>query len=260
VSVEGPAGNVESKSKGRSGTEAKPLSPRDYATLSWIAEQYAARVDQVERLLARDAVRRAGAPVEIIPRSVYRALGRWRRPGAEMVEHRRIYYAEPGWCWLTPLGLRLLKNPYARLTPAPSTLPHLYQINRIRLDIERRHPEYRWVSERSLRAQLPRREAGAALPHTPDAQVWVPNSRETGEKAVAVEVELSVKSDQELDGIFTELLMARSEARGGFFMYASVWYFVTPLTRRVIEKARDRLPPAARQRVAVISLDALCPA
>ncbi len=245
------------KSIGHAISGARPLSQRDYAALSWVAEQYAARIDQVRQLLARWPEPCLGAPGEVTRWAAYRTLARWRQPGAEMVEYRRIYHAEPGWCWLTPLGLRQLNSSYARLTPALSTLPHLYQINRVRLDIERRHPEYRWVSERSLRARLPRREGGAALPHTPDAQVWVPKSRSAGEKAVAVEVELSIKSDQELDGIFSELLMPRSDASGGFYMYASVWYFVTPLTRRVVEAARERLPPAARQRVAVIPLEAL---
>jgi hypothetical protein len=257
MSEESPAGNIESKRRGRRVPQARPLSPRDYAALSWIAEQYAARIDQVRQLLVHGRIGLAGEAGDVAPWSVYKALARWRQPGAEVVEHRRIYYAEPGWCWLTPLGLRLLKSPFSRLTPAASTLPHLYQINRVRLDLERRHPDYRWVSERFLRAQLPRREGGAALPHTPDAQVWVPSSQETGEKAVAVEVELSLKSDQELDAILAELLVARSHVSEGSFLYASVWYFVTPLTRRVIEKARDRLAPAVRPRVAIISLEEL---
>jgi hypothetical protein len=40
-------------------------------------------------------------------------------------------------------------------------------------------------------------------------------------------------------------------------MYATVWYFVTPATRRVVEEARARLATPARSRVAVIALDAL---
>src|SRR5260370_31902154 len=93
------------------------------------------------------------------------------------------------------------------LTPEESELPHLYNMNRVRLDMERRHPDFQWTSERTLRAAQPRREEGSVVPHLPDAQVRTP-------KLVGVEVDRSPKSDQELDHILTQLLITGTPSRG----------------------------------------------
>src|SRR6266699_1709328 len=149
----------------------KLLKRRDRVVLPWIAEQYAARVDQVQELLSR-MPGRGGKPVSatgLTMSAVLQVVDRWVTLG--LVEYRRIYEGEPGWIHLTSSGLRTLHLPYTMLTPAESTLPHLYHINRVRLDMERRHPDFRWISERTLRAGQPRREESSVLPHLPDAQV-----------------------------------------------------------------------------------------
>ena len=153
---------------------------------------------------------------------------------------------------MTPYGLGLLRLPYARHTPAESTLLHLHSINCVRLDMERRHPDFLWTSERTVRAAQSRREEGSVVPHLPDAQVRTP-------KLVAVEVERSSKSDKELDEILTELLIIGSPPPGGGepLLYTTVWYFVRPETRTSIEKARDRLPHDCQLRVKVLSLETL---
>lgn len=78
----------------------------------------------------------------------------------------------------------------------------------MRLELERRHPDYRWVSERVLRATQPRREERSVVPHLPDALVWEP-------KPIAVEVERSPKSPKELDDLLTELLITGAAAADG---------------------------------------------
>jgi hypothetical protein len=179
-------------------------------------------------------------------------VGRWVDLG--LVVYNRVYEREPGWIHLTALGLRRLQLPYAMLAPADSTLSHLYHINRVRLDLERRHPEYRWVSERMLRTAQPRRQEGVALPHTPDAQIWQP-------RPIALEVERSPKSPQELDAIFTELLITGTPSGEGGppLIFSTVWYFVTLKTRLPVEQARDRLPLDYRARVKILSLATLSP-
>jgi hypothetical protein len=230
----------------------KLIKRRDLIVLLWIAQQYGARLDQVQALLSR-MPGRGGKPVSpsgLTLSAVLQVVDRWVTLG--LVHYRRIYDDEPGWVWLTSYALRLLHLPYTMRTPADSTLSHLYTINRVRLDLEGRHPEYQWLSERTLRAAQPRREEGTTLPHLPDAQVRTP-------KLVAVEVERSPKSDKELDNILTELLITGSPSTESDepLLYTTVWYFVRPKTRTSVEQARDRLPPDCQPRVKVLSLETL---
>jgi hypothetical protein len=239
-------------SKQRRDKGKKLIKRRDRVVLPWVAEQYAARVDQMRELLSRMPGRggRPVSPTGLTMSAVFQVVDRWVTLG--LVEYRRIYEGEPGWIHLTSSGLRTLHLPYTVLTPATSTLPHLYNINRVRLDMERRHPDFRWTSERTLRAAQHRREEGSVVPHLPDAQVRTP-------KLVAVEIERSPKSDKELDDILTELLITGSPSPDGgeLLLYTTVWYFVRPETRTSVEQARDRLPPDCQPRVKVLSLETL---
>jgi hypothetical protein len=135
---------------------------------------------------------------------------------------------------VTPYGIKLLHLPFARHTPAESTLPHLHHINRVRLEVERRHPDYQWVSERMLRTARPRREEGSLVLHLPDAQVRAP-------KLIALEVERSPKSCNELDDILTELLVTGTSATDAehSLMYTTIWYFVTEHTHRVVVARKE---------------------
>lgn len=131
---------------------------------------------------------------------------------------------------------------------------HLHDINRVRLELERRHPNYRWVSERVLRATQPRREERSVVPHLPDALAWEP-------KPIAVEVERSPKSPKELDDLLTELLITGAATADGEppLLYTTVWYFVTTKTRSSVELARDHLPADLQPRVKVLSLETSAP-
>lgn len=230
----------------------KLIKRRDRVVLPWIAEQYAARVDQAQELLNRMPGRggRPVSPTGLTMSAVLQVVDRWVTLG--LVEYRRIYEGEPGWIHLTSYGLRVLHLPYTMLTPAESTLPHLYNINRVRLATERRHPDFRWTSERTLRAAQGRREEGSVVPHLPDAQVRTP-------KLVAVEIERSPKSDKELDEILTELLITGSPSPDGGdpLLFTTVWYFVRREAHTSVEKARNRLPPDCHSRVKVLSLETL---
>lgn len=239
-------------SKERRDKGKRLITRRDRVVLPWIGEQYAARLDQVRELLSR-MPGKGGKPVSpagLTMSAVLQVVDHWVALG--LVEYRRIYEGEPGWVHLTSFGIRTLHLSYTMLTPAESTLPHLYHINHVRLDMERRHPDFQWISERTLRAAQPRREEGSVVPHLPDAQVRTP-------KPVAVEVERSPKSDKELDDILTELLITGSPSPGDGdpLLYTTVWYFVRPETRASVEKARDHLPPDCYLRVKILSLETL---
>jgi hypothetical protein len=252
-----PAGTARRRRKNtreRRDKGKKLIRPRDLIVLMWIGQQYAARLDQTQELLSRMPGRggKLASPTGLTLSAVLQVVDRWVTLG--LVEYRRIYDGEPGWVWLTPHGLSVLQLPYARLAPKASTFPHLYHINRVRLELERRHPEYCWIGERTLRAAQPRRDEGVAVPHTPDACVYTP-------KLVTVEVERSPKSPQELDEIFTELLIAgMPQAEGEAPLVSNtVWYFVSSRTRTSIEEARNRLSESYRPRVKILSIETLRP-
>ncbi len=177
------------------------LTARDMWVLRWIADQYAVRLDQLRQLLSREPGNRNGCspgPKGLTDSAVLQVIRRWREVPA-WVEYERIYVTQ-GWVWLTSYGERLLDLPYAKHTLRESRLAHRYYINAVRLDIERRHPEYQWRSERYLLSHLPRRERAMRLPHVPDGELWM-----SSDCGMAVEVELSPKSDQEVDAILLEL-------------------------------------------------------
>jgi hypothetical protein len=232
----------------------KLIKARDRIVLPWIAQQYVARLDQVQQLLSRMPGKggRPVSPTGLTLSAVLQVVARWVELG--LVVYERGDADEPGWVHLTSLGLRKLGLSYAPLTPADSSYAHLYHINRVRLDLECRHPTYQWISERTLRAALPRRTEGVTVPHLPDAQVRTP-------KLVAVEVERSPKSPGELDAILTELLIVGVPAVGGEapFVYNTIWYFVWSKTQTAVAAARSRLPEAYHHRVKLYSLETLRP-
>jgi hypothetical protein len=232
----------------------KLMTTRDRIVLLWIAQQYATRLDQVQVLLSRMPGKggRPVSPTGLTLSAVLQVVARWVELG--FVVYERGDADEPGWVYLTALGLRKLGLSYAPLTPSEGSRQHLFHIDRVRLELERRHPTYQWTSERTLRAALPRRAEGITVPHLPDAQVCTP-------KLVAVEVERSPKSPRELDAILTELLIVGVPAESGEapLLSTTIWYFVRSQTRAAIEAARSRLPEAYRTRVKIYSLETLRP-
>ena len=94
------------------------MKRRDRVVLPWIAEQYAAGIDQVQELLSR-MPGRGGKPVSetgLTMSAVLQVVDRWVTLG--LVEYRRIYEGEPGWIHLTSSGLRTLHLPYT-CSPRP---------------------------------------------------------------------------------------------------------------------------------------------
>jgi hypothetical protein len=248
--------SVERRKRRDKGTRL--MTPRDRWVLRWIADQYAVRIDHVRQLLSRDPCTRNPAKVPgpggVTLSNVLRVVGRWSRE-PEWAEYRRIYADTPGWVVATPYGMQLVSLPYSRHTLKESTLEHLHWINCVRLDVEKRHPEYQWISERRIRSesrQFPGRdEEIGSIGHIPDARIW------TGQRSIAVEVELSPKREQELDDIFQALLFG-NEAQPA---HQTVWYFVGSATsvntqaQRAVEGARLRLPDEQRNRIQIIELE-----
>lgn len=238
------------------------MTPRDRWVLRWIADQYGARFDHVRQLLSRDPRTTnpacAPGPAGVTASNVVQVLGRWSRE-PQWAEYRRFSTDAPGWVTITQYGMQLLGLGYGRHTLKETTIEHMHWINCVRLDVERRHREYTWTSERAIRAERARRfpsrerDEGESTGHIPDARIW------TGQRSIAVEVELSPKSDLELDDILQALLLGDEVNTP----HQTVWYFVSSITptnaqaRRAVEEARQRLPEQQQQRIQIIELEKL---
>ncbi len=188
----------------RRGSPAPLLHPRDLVLLGWLAEQYAATTVQV------------GVFLGCGPRSVQRVLARLRDAG--LVGTRRVLVGRPAWVVPTRAGLRACGSPYVKVwQPKLGVLLHVEAVNDVRLHIQARSPNAEWVSERALARD--RREGE----HLPDAVVVLEGQR------VAVEVELTVKSERRVRAILDELA-------GRFDL---VLYYCAPATFRQLTGLRD---------------------
>ncbi len=179
---------------------AERLRPRDLELLGWLGEQYAARSDQLELLLGCG------------PRTVQRVLARLREAG--LITTRSLLVGEPAWVLPTRAGLRISGLGFGVWQPRMALLAHVAAVNDVRLHVQSRSPESTWVSERLLARE---REPGE---HLPDALVL----REG--RSLAIEVELTVKSQRRVTTILDEL--ARR--------FDAVLYFCAPASNRQISR------------------------
>jgi len=231
---EGDFGNEKRprKDKGR-----RLLTERDRTVLAWTTEQYAVRLDQLQRLLGRDPQRPLETDGELSLSGARHVVGRWEEGG--YAESEKVFFREPSWVWPSRRGLQRLQLDYPYHRPALAKLPHYYWVNETRLYLE--GPNYldpvQWRSERALVPQ----EARSAAIHYVDAEV------EIGEVTVAIEVELTRKKPADLRTILEDLV-----AR-----YEEVWYFTLADSRVGVERAVAGLPSEARDRVQVLKLENL---
>jgi hypothetical protein len=166
---------------------------RDLYIIKWIAEMYAARFDQIQKLLSRfpDKHKPFKAGNLIAETTVKDQIARWQRAG--WIEYKRFLADGRGFAWVTKKGLALveLDEIYAARAPAPTRLNHIYAVNQVRLwmDVQ----GFVWTSERRYRSQLERGKKGESTGPIPDAVVM---SAKYGK--IAIEVELSPKKPNEL--------------------------------------------------------------
>jgi len=155
------------------------LRRRDLEVLGWLGEQYGARADQLEILLGCG------------PRTIQRVLSRLREAG--LITTRRLLADEPAWAIPTRAGLRACGHGFGAWHPRVGLLAHVAAVNDVRLHVQARSPESEWVGEQPLARE---RQPGE---HLPDAVVVTDGRR------VAIEVELTVKSQRRVQAILDEL-------------------------------------------------------
>jgi hypothetical protein len=171
--------------------DAGPVpTARDLATLRFVGEQYAVRVDVAALLLTRLSASGPEAGGQLSRRQVREQLGRWERAG--WAERRRLL----GHTWVTPTraGLRLAGLDYDPWSPALDRLDHHHAVSVVRLYREACPGQGGWVCERALwrrRGNASWRLADAALP-TAVPEPW--QRQAIGEAWELVEVELTQKA------------------------------------------------------------------
>ncbi len=218
---------------------------RDIALLRWVGEMYAARLDQVQILLARlseDEEMRAKGQVS--PSVTRDALGRWTKAG--LVRSRKILANEEAWLWLSPKGLRTVgfKEPdftYRNWEASASKLPHYYLVNKVRLALEARHGEdIEWTSERTLLMQKKDKHG-----HTIDGLA----ERKSRNRRFTNEIEVTPKKPAEIKEIMLLLLeMPDIDAH---------WYWVNDKTTHGIERCRASLSEADRKKIIITHLNSI---
>jgi hypothetical protein len=184
-------------------SEAELLRRNDLDALTWVGEQYAARVDQLEVLM------------DCGPRTVQRTVARLRDAG--LVELRRVLVGEPAWIFPTSAGLRACGSNFGVWAPRIGLLSHVAAVNDVRLHVQDRSPGSEWICERSLARDRIGRE------HLPDGLALVDGQR------VAIEVELTIKSRRRVTGILDELAGR----------YDAVVYFCAPGPHRLLGEFAD---------------------
>jgi hypothetical protein len=183
-----------SRTAGRAGHEL--LRRRDIEILGWLAEQYGARVDQLEVLM------------ECGPRTVQRTVGRLREAG--LVRTERVLAGEPAWVLPTAAGMTACSSGFGPWRPRLSLLAHVAAVNDVRLHIQGRAPSTEWIPERVLARD---HQAGE---HLPDGVAITDGRR------VAIEAELTPKSKRRITAILDELNLR----------YDAALYFCVPSTHR----------------------------
>jgi len=146
---------------------------------------------------------------------VQRTLARLRDHG--MVTTRRLLVGEPAWVLPTTAGLRACGSSFGVWQPKLALLAHVAAVNDVRLHIQQCSPDSQWTPERTLARD---RRAGE---HLPDAVVLTDGQR------VAIEVELTVKSQRRVTAILDDLA-GRFDA---------VVYFCGPGPRRQLTQLAD---------------------
>ena len=185
----GGQGEGKKQRKTRSDKGEVEATDRDLYCMEWIADQYAARFDQIQKLLSRVPDPKKPYQGEMLAETTTKDLiDRWRRAG--WIEYRRVLAADRGFAWVTRRGLQLveLDGLYTAKEPAAIRLNHIYAINQVRLWMD--GAGYQWTSEREYIASLKKKKKkDEKVGPIPDAVVF---NEKLGKKA-ALEIELTAK-------------------------------------------------------------------
>jgi hypothetical protein len=204
------------------------LTERDIDALRWLVEQRAASLDQVGRLLNQID---GGNP--ITDRRVRQVVARWEQLG--LAAKWQVWHGQPAVVIATGRAAAMFGQTRWR-RPGIAIVRHTVAVSEIRLRVAPISGTRNWVSESTLRRQLPKGE------HLPDGG-WYEDGL-----GVAVEVELTPHGRKRVESTMKELLYAHD---GAGTRWARVLYLCSPATIGQVTAAWEALPPAERARITV---------
>src|SRR6266704_5647930 len=222
---------------------------RDQYCIAWIAEMYAARADQIRKLLSRfpdkdKPFKQDGLMAETTLRD---HIARWKQAG--WIDFKRVLADEAGYAWVTKRGLQLvdLDTIYRAAEPASTRLHHIYAVNQLRLWMDYK---YSWKSERRYRSeQFKKLKKGESLGAILDGLI-------TGKDGAVVAIEAEITAKKPAD-VFSKIarLVRRYESTGLAFeaAFPTIWFYVpSQQIKTLIEDAiADLRDDAERGRVSV---------
>lgn len=128
----------------------------------------------------------------------------------KLLQHERIFFKRHGLFRLTTIGARFSSLPPLHRIPLANYHHDLCVLN-LFLKLKKCYPDATWISERKLKHDKYKLGVGQQG-HLPDGLLVFPEG-----KQIAIEVELSCKSKQRLEGIL--------KAYAKQFSIQEVWYF-----------------------------------
>jgi hypothetical protein len=240
----------ERERKVRSDKGLVMATARDLYCIGWIAEQYAARADQIQKLLSRfpseDRPFKNGGLMAAT--TLRDQIARWKRAG--WIDYRRTLADEPGYAWATRRGLQLvgLDTIFTAREPASTRLNHIYAVNQLRLWMDGRY-ENSWKSERRYKSeQLKKLKKGESLEVIPDGQITKDGS------VIAIEAELSAKKPADVYAKLARLIHRYESTGLGYeAAFPTIWFYVpNESMKKLIQSAiADLRNDEERQRVAI---------
>lgn len=199
------------------------LTPRDTTALEWLSQMYGAPLDVVAQLCGT-TVQRA-----------YALAQRWKI--AKRVAYERV---DAGLMWVYPTratAAAYLGWDPGYWVPKPSTAAHMRAVAQARFALAGTDTE-RWISERVLLHQAPKKERGTSQPHIHDGILTLESGRR-----LAVEVELTAKEPSRMKDVLYDARHEASE-RG----CAGVVYLVRGEgVRNAVEQAAASIARAHKQ-------------
>ena len=218
------------------------LTGRDIAGLVLAGDMFAAPYDLL------------GAALAARPDRVRAVAVRWRRAG--LAATGRIGPG-PGWCWLTPAGMRAIGLRYPARPPGLGRLAHIRAVLAVRLALQAgdvfRDGQAWWRSERHIRSRAGQPVTG----HIPDAEVhWPPVVASLyPDECWAIEAELTPKGTRRTAAIMTGLLtQTKAGPQGRAARYDHVVYLCSPAALPTVQRSAGTLPAVLAARLDVRDL------
>ena len=183
-----------------------------------------------------------------------KVVQRWVQVG--WATQQSILKGEPPFVWLTKNGMAQTRFNLPTDSPGLALLKHTSDLSFIRLDALRSNPSAYWRSEREIRKVASVHTKGNNFPHIPDAEVILNENH-----IVAIERERTAKTVERTRNIMMALCSRKFDYnvsenmpdKNQDFRYLEIFYYASPETLGVVDKAKNQLPENFSKRVRVLT-------